>query len=98
MDFIVELLPSQRYDTIFICIDRFTKMAHFCPTHTIITAEETADLYLYHVFKHHGLLMDIVSDRGPQFVSRFTCALLESCDIKGNHSTAFHPESDRQTE
>ena len=98
MDFIVELPPSQGYDTIFVCVDRFTKMAHFCPTNTTITAEGTADLYLQHVFKHHGLPTDIVSDRGPQFVSRFTHALLESCDIKGNCSTAFHPESDGQTE
>ena len=98
MDFIVELPPSRGYDTIFVCVDRFTKMAHFCPTNTTITAEGTADLYLHHVFKHHGLPADIVSDRGPQFVSRFTRALLESCDIKGNRSTAFHPESDGQTE
>jgi len=98
MDFIVELLPSQGYDTIFVCIDRFTKMAHFCPTNTTITVEGTADLYLRHVFKYHGLLTDIVYDRGPQFISRFTCALLESCDIKGNRSIAFHPESDWQME
>jgi hypothetical protein len=98
MDFIVELPPSQGYDTIYVCVDRFTKMAHFCPTTTRISAEGTADLYLRHVFKNHGLPRDIVSDRGPQFVSKFTRALLDLCDIKGNRSTAFHPESDGQTE
>ena len=98
MDFIVELPPLQGYDTIFIYVDRFTKMAHFCPTNTTITAEGTADLYLCHVFKHHGPPADIISDRGPQFVSRFTHTLLESCDIKGNRSTVFHLESDGQTE
>ena len=98
MDFIVELPPSQGYDTIYVCIDRFTKMAHFIPTNTTITAEGTANLYLRHVFKHHGLPTDIVSDRGPQFVSKFTCALLGLYDIKGNRSTAFHLESDGQTE
>jgi len=98
MDFIVELPPSQGYDTIHVCVDRFTKMAHFCPTTTKISAEGTADLYLRHVFKNHGLPRDIVSDRGPQFVSKFTRALLDLCDIKGNRSTAFHPESDGQTE
>ena len=97
MDLIVELPPSQGYDTIFVCIDRFTKMVHFCPTNTTIMAEGTADLYLCHVFKHYGLPMDIISDRGLQFMSRFTCALLESCDIKGNRFTAFHTESVRQT-
>jgi len=62
MDFIVELPPSQGYDTIFICVDRFTKMAHFYPTNTMITAEGTAGLYLRHIFKHHGLPADIISD------------------------------------
>jgi hypothetical protein len=98
MDFIVELPPSQGYDTIYVCVDRFTKMAHFCPTTTKISAEGTADLYLRHVFKNHGIPRDIVSDRGPQFVSKFTRALLDLCDIQGNRSTAFHPESDGQTE
>ena len=98
MDFIVELPPSEGYDTIYVCVDRFTKMAHFIPMNTTITAEGTADLYLRHIFKHHGLPGNIVSDRGQQFVSKFTRALLEQCDIRGNRSTAFHPESDGQTE
>ena len=71
MDFILEQPPLQGYDTIFICIDRFTKMAHFYPTNTTITTEGTADLYLCHVFKHHGLPIDIISERGLQLVSRF---------------------------
>src|SRR5256714_10914032 len=55
-------------------------------------------LYLRYVFKNHGLPKDIVSDRGTQFVSKFTCALLGLCDITANRSTSFHPESDGQTE
>src|SRR6202140_3967491 len=73
-------------------------MAHFIPTTVQVTAEETTHLYLRHVFKHHGLPLDIVSDRGPQFTSRLMSTLLELCDIKGNKSTAFHPQSDGQTE
>ena len=73
-------------------------MAHFIATDTNITAEGTADLYLRHVFKHHGLPEDVVSDRGPQFVSKFTRCLLELLGIQGNRSTAYHPESDGQTE
>ena len=72
MDFIVELPPSSGYDSILVCVDRLTKMAHFCPTNSTVTAEETARLYLHNVFKHHGLPGDVVSDRGPQFVSKFT--------------------------
>jgi hypothetical protein len=98
MDFIVELPESKGHDAVYVCVDRFTKMAHFIPTTTKVTAEETATLYLRHVFKHHGLPLDIVSDRGPQFTSRLMSALLELCDIKGNKSTAFHPQTDGQTE
>jgi len=98
MDFIVELPPSQGYDAIYVCVDRFTKMAHFIPTNSDVTAEQTADLYLRGVFKNHGLPIDIVSDRGTQFVSKFSRRLLELLDIKGNRSTAYHPESDGQTE
>jgi hypothetical protein len=73
-------------------------MAHFCPTTTKVTAEDTAQLYLQYVFKHHGLPDDIVSDRGTQFTSRFTARLLDLCKIHSNKSTVFHPQSDGQTE
>jgi hypothetical protein len=66
MDFIVELPLSNGFNAIYICVDRFTKMAHFGPTTIQVTPEETAHLYLHHVFKRHGLPTDIVSDRGPQ--------------------------------
>jgi hypothetical protein len=98
MDFIVELPPSDGHDAIYVCVDRFTKMAHFIPTTTAITAEGTAQLYYRHVWKHHGLPADIVSDWGPQFVSRFTRHLLTRLGVQGNRSTAFHPQSDGQTE
>ena len=98
MDFIVQLPLSNGYDAIYVCVDRFTKMAHFCPTNSTITAEGTAALYLEHVFKNHGLPDDIVSDRGTQFVSKFTRRLLELLEVTGNRSTAYHPQSDGQTE
>src|SRR5437667_2019071 len=98
MDFIVELPPSDGFNAILVCVDRLTKMAHFCPTTTNVTAEDTARLYLQYVFKHHGLPNDIVSDRGTQFTSRFTSRLLHLCKVHSNKSTAFHPQSDGQTE
>ena len=64
MDLIVELPPSQGYDAICVCVDRFTKMAHFIPTNSDVTAEQAADLYLRGVFKNHGLPNDIVLDWG----------------------------------
>jgi hypothetical protein len=98
MDLIVELPPSSGLNSILVCVDRFTKMAHFIPTNSDVTAEQAAKLYLNNVFKLHGLPGDIVSDRGQQFTSRFTRRLLDLCDVKGNHSTAYHPQSDGQTE
>ena len=98
MDFIVELPPSDGYDAIYVCVDRFTKMAHFIPTKSNVTAEKAAQHYVKDVFRLHGLPDDIVSDRGQQFTSRFTQRLLELCEIKGNRSTAYHPQSDGQTE
>src|SRR6202140_4133353 len=98
MDFIVELPMSEGHDAIYVCVDRFTKMAQLIPTTVQVIADETTHLYLRHVFKHHGLPLDIVSHRGPQFTSRLMSTLLELCDIKGNKSTAFHHQSDGQTE
>jgi transposase InsO family protein len=98
MDFIVELPKSEGYDAIYICVDRLTKMPHFIPTNTTVTAEQTAQLFYRHIWKHHGLPANIVSDRGTQFVAKFTQHLLERLDIQGNRSTAYHPQSDGQTE
>jgi transposase InsO family protein len=98
MDFVVELPESDGYNTIYVCVDRLTKMAHFIPTTTTVDSEQTAKLYYRHVFKNHGLPRDIVSDRGPQFVSQFTRHLLEKLEIQGNRSTSHHPQSDGQTE
>ena len=98
MDYIIELPLSDGFNAILVCVDRLTKMTHFCPITTNVTAEDTAQLYLQYVFKHHGLSDDIVSDRGSQFTSRFATRLLHLCKIHSNKSTAFHPQSDDQTE
>ncbi len=98
MDLIVELPESKGFNAIFVCVDRLTKMSHFIPTKTDVTAAQAAQLYVQNVFRLHGLPQDIVSDRGQHFTSHFTCRLLELCEIKGNRSTAFHPQSDGQTE
>jgi hypothetical protein len=98
MDFIVELPESQGFDAIYVCVDWLTKIAHFSPTNSNVTAEQTADLYVRNVFKIHSLPDDIVSDRGTKFVSKFSRRLLELLDVKGNRSTAYHPESDGKRE
>jgi transposase InsO family protein len=73
-------------------------MAIFIPTDTTITAQELADLFVRHVFSKHGIPNDIVSDRGSKFTSTFWIALSNALKIKQSMSTAYHPETDGQTE
>jgi hypothetical protein len=98
MDFITHLEPSQGHDAILVVVDRLTKMKHFIACHGTCDAEEVARLYTRHVWKIHGLPRTVVSDRGPQFVSAFWKHLNRRLGIKSLLSTAFHPETDGQTE
>jgi hypothetical protein len=97
MDYIVELLMSEGYDAIYVCVDRLTKMVHFILTTMKVTAEQMAQLFYQYVSKVHGLPHDIISDCGPQFVSQFMWHLLEKLGVQGNRSTSHHPQSDVQT-
>jgi transposase InsO family protein len=74
------------------------KRAHFIPMHTTINAEGTALLFLKEVWKHHGTPQVVVSDRGPQFIAGFTRELHKLLGIKLALSTAYHPQTDGQTE
>lgn len=98
MDFIEGLPPSATYDSILVVVDRLTKMALFIPTHKTLTSPQLARLFIQHVFSKHGVPTDIVSDRGRHFISRFWADLCASLKIKSNLSTAYHPETDGQTE
>ena len=99
MDFIVALpLSSSGNDTILVTVDRFTKMAHFSPTKTTAEAPDIAHLFLKDVYRLHGLPSDIVSDRDKLFNSTFWRHFLTLLDVKPNMSTAFHPQTDGQTE
>jgi len=71
MDFMVSLPPSRGFDVIMVVVDRFKKMAHFIPTKESATAQETERLFFTHMFKHHGLPKDIMSNRNPKFTSKF---------------------------
>ena len=96
---LIEFLPtSDGYNSILVVVDRLTKMAIFIPTTTNLDAEELAQLYITHVFSKHGLPQSIVSDRGSEFTSRFWRAFTTLLRIDLHLSTAFHPETDGQTE
>lgn len=98
MDFITHLPPSDGYNAILIIACRLTKMRHIIACKGTCDAEDTARYYLREVWKLHGLPQTIVSDRGPQFVAEFWKKLTQQLSINSLLSTAFHPETDGQTE
>jgi IS30 family transposase len=99
MDFIVGL-PRTRYgyDSIWVIVDRLTKVAHYIPVRTTYTGAKLAELYMSRIVCLHGVPKKIVSDRGTKFTSRFWEKLHESMDTKLNFSSAYHPQTDGQTE
>jgi RNase H-like domain found in reverse transcriptase/Reverse transcriptase (RNA-dependent DNA polymerase)/Integrase zinc binding domain/Chromo (CHRromatin Organisation MOdifier) domain len=98
VDFIVELPHAHGYDAVMNVVDYATKRAHFIPTHTTVSAEGAAWLYFREIWKHHGLPNCVLSDRGSQFVAAFTRELYRLLRIELAPSTAFHPQTDGQTE
>ena len=98
MDFIVGLPKSKSFDAIWVVVDRLTKMAHFVPCNSTVDAPKLASLFKSHIFKHHGLPSNIVSDRGSVFTAAFTKELCSLLQITQSMSTAFHPQTDGQTE
>ena len=99
MDFITHLPKTKAgWDAIIVFVDLFSKMVHFVPSTTTATAPETARLFFDNVFRLHGLPEVIVSDRDAKFTSHFWKALFKTMGTKLAMSTAFHPQTDGQTE
>jgi hypothetical protein len=98
MDFMTGLPISDGHDTIWVVIDRLTKMRHFIPCSTTVDTKELANLFVTNIFRLHGLPDSIISDRGPQFASRFWKYLCNSLHIEPRLSTTFDAETDGQTE
>lgn len=71
LDFVTGLQPSQGNTVVLTVVNRFSKAAHFIPLAKLPSAKETALAVVDHVFRLHGLLSEVVSDRGPKFVSKF---------------------------
>ena len=99
MDFITQL-PETRCgnDAILVFVDKLSKMTKIIPCTTSITAVGTAKLFVEHVIKDHGLPIKIISDRDPRFTSLFWQAICDALKIRTAMSTAFHPQTDGQTE
>ena len=99
MDFITDLPESSTYDSIMVIVDHdVSKGIILIPCRKTIDAFETAKLYLDQVYRRFGLPNSIISDRGPQFASRVFQLICERMGIKSKMSTAYHPQTDGQTE
>ena len=99
MDFIVGLPNTFRHhDSIWVIVDRLTKTTHFLPVHTTHKTEKYAEIYVDQIVRLHGIQKTIVSDRGALFVARFWEQLQESLGTQVIRSSAYHPQTDGQTE
>jgi hypothetical protein len=98
MDFITRLPRTQKgNDSIWVIVDRLTKVAHFIPVKTTYTVSQLSELYMENILKLHGAPRSIVSDRRPQFTAKFWQSLHKSLRTQLDYSTAFHPQTDGQT-
>jgi len=98
VDFITKLPMSKSHDSILVVCDRFSKMSHFVATTEKTTAEGLVRLFRDNMWKLHRLLESVISDRGPQFVVELTKKLNKILGIETKLSTAYHPQTDGQTE
>ncbi|KAI3811474.1 hypothetical protein L1987_21198 [Smallanthus sonchifolius] len=99
MDFITKLPRTPRgFDSIWVIVDRLTKSAHFLAIRDDWGAEKLAQVYLDEIVRLHGVPLNIISDRDSRFTSRFWGSLQSFMGTQLNLSTAYHPQTDGQTE
>ena len=99
MDFITKLPKTQSgQDTIWVIVDRLTKSAHFLPIKETDRMEKLSRTYIREIVRLHGVPMSIISDRDSRFTSRFWQSLQKSMGTRLDMSTAYHPQTDGQSE
>nr|GFB07364.1 putative reverse transcriptase domain-containing protein [Tanacetum cinerariifolium] len=98
-DFVIGLprTPSG-YDSIYVMVDRLTKSAHFLPKKKTDSIKKLAELYLKEIVYKHGVPVSVISDRDNLFTSRFWVSLQKALGTQLHLSTAYHPETDGQSE
>ncbi|MCO5594513.1 hypothetical protein L7F22_048545 [Adiantum nelumboides] len=98
MDF-VTCLPKKtgNYDSIFVIVDKLTRVAHLIPVKQSATTADIAQVFVKEIVRLHGIPARIISDRDAKFTSKFWQAMFQSLGTQLNLSTAYHPETDGQT-
>ncbi|KAL0151004.1 hypothetical protein M9458_053517 [Cirrhinus mrigala] len=98
IDFVTDLPSSEGNTCVLVIVDRFSKSCKFLPLKGLPTAMETAERLFHHVFRHFGIPEEIVSDRGPQFISHVWKAAFKLLGVTVNLSSGYHPQTNGQTE
>jgi hypothetical protein len=101
MDLIVKLpktASQPSYDSILVFVDRLSKMVHLVPTNESVTSKDMVDLFFTHVVSKHGMPKEVISDRGPHFIGSFWAEVCNRLQIEKKTTTAYHPETNGQTE
>ena len=98
VDLITGLPTVNGYDAIAVYIDHYSKQVHVIPTTSEVDADGMADIHYREIFRLHGIPTKVVSDRGPQFAARVMKTLYHKLGITHALTTAYHPQSNGQTE
>ncbi|KAJ9544160.1 hypothetical protein OSB04_023867 [Centaurea solstitialis] len=99
MDFVTKLPRTKKgHDSIWVIVDRLTKSAHFLPIRETYSINRLAKLYVDEIVMRHGVPISIISDRDSKFTSRFWQSLQTALGTRVDLSTAYHPQTDGQTE
>mgnify|MGYP002775942376 CR=1 FL=1 len=98
LDFTVDVSDLKGFNGFLIMVDRYTKLAHFVPCTKEIISKETTRIVMHEVFRYHDLPNSIISNRGPQLISKFWKNLFKTLKVTCNISSGYHPQIDWQEE
>src|SRR5258708_7288551 len=98
VDMIGELPDSKGYNAVLMVVDRLSKQIHAIPTVTSLDSTGVTQLFLEHVWHHHRLPEEVISNHRPAFVSNFSRKLATLLGVKLTPSTSYHPQTDGQTD